>query len=177
MYVHRLFNPLAMTLSQKQKLKFFFLFRTKTPSLWWPMSLWQRVRGRGNAQRCPLVIINIFAHWHILGSSSEHLLMVWKLANLSYFAEVFIFQVPAKGRSCRTDKDCEKGFWDQQSHGIVASSTSNTCTYILYEKHRLPTRELCSKCTKVQIWFNRKHWALLHLLPLLWVGCYSTRGY
>nr|XP_046241815.1 P2X purinoceptor 7 isoform X2 [Scatophagus argus] len=35
---------------------------------------------------------------------------------------VFIFQVPLKGRVCRTDKDCEKGAWDQQSHGIQTGS-------------------------------------------------------
>ncbi|XP_063754386.1 P2X purinoceptor 7 isoform X2 [Eleginops maclovinus] len=35
---------------------------------------------------------------------------------------VFIFQVPLKGRLCRTDKDCEKGGWDQQSHGIKTGS-------------------------------------------------------
>ncbi|XP_006797812.1 P2X purinoceptor 7 [Neolamprologus brichardi] len=31
-------------------------------------------------------------------------------------------QVPLKGRFCHTDKDCEKGAWDQQKHGTVTSS-------------------------------------------------------
>uniref|UniRef100_A0A1A8GTS1 P2X purinoceptor n=1 Tax=Nothobranchius korthausae TaxID=1143690 RepID=A0A1A8GTS1_9TELE len=31
-------------------------------------------------------------------------------------------EVPSKGRLCRTDKDCEKGAWDQQSHGIQTGS-------------------------------------------------------
>uniref|UniRef100_A0A3Q3WNR4 P2X purinoceptor n=1 Tax=Mola mola TaxID=94237 RepID=A0A3Q3WNR4_MOLML len=31
-------------------------------------------------------------------------------------------EVPQKGRWCRTDKDCEKGAWDQQSHGIQTGS-------------------------------------------------------
>ncbi|KAJ4942582.1 hypothetical protein JOQ06_012436 [Pogonophryne albipinna] len=31
-------------------------------------------------------------------------------------------EVPLKGRLCRTDKDCEKGGWDQQSHGIKTGS-------------------------------------------------------
>nr|WGS94586.1 P2X7 [Lateolabrax maculatus] len=31
-------------------------------------------------------------------------------------------EVPLKGRLCRTDKDCEKGSWDQQSHGIQTGS-------------------------------------------------------
>ncbi|XP_061586619.1 P2X purinoceptor 7 [Cololabis saira] len=31
-------------------------------------------------------------------------------------------EVPLKGRSCRTDKDCEKGAWDQLSHGIQTGS-------------------------------------------------------
>ncbi|XP_074495608.1 P2X purinoceptor 7 isoform X2 [Sebastes fasciatus] len=35
---------------------------------------------------------------------------------------VFIFQVPLKDRSCRSDKDCEKGGWDQQSHGLKTGS-------------------------------------------------------
>lgn len=38
-------------------------------------------------------------------------------ANLSYFATVFIFQVPRTDRLCRTDRDCEKGAWTEQSHG------------------------------------------------------------
>ncbi|XP_040899193.1 P2X purinoceptor 7 [Toxotes jaculatrix] len=31
-------------------------------------------------------------------------------------------EVPHNGRLCRTDKDCEKGAWDQQSHGIQTGS-------------------------------------------------------
>ncbi|XP_072243330.1 P2X purinoceptor 7 [Leuresthes tenuis] len=31
-------------------------------------------------------------------------------------------EVPRKGRLCHTDKDCEKGAWDQQSHGIQTGS-------------------------------------------------------
>ncbi|XP_044051131.1 P2X purinoceptor 7 isoform X2 [Siniperca chuatsi] len=31
-------------------------------------------------------------------------------------------EVPLKGRLCRTDKDCEKGDWDQWSHGIQTGS-------------------------------------------------------
>ncbi|XP_010748921.3 P2X purinoceptor 7 isoform X1 [Larimichthys crocea] len=31
-------------------------------------------------------------------------------------------EVPRNGRLCRTDKDCEKGAWDQQSHGIQTGS-------------------------------------------------------
>ncbi|XP_041793063.1 P2X purinoceptor 7 [Chelmon rostratus] len=31
-------------------------------------------------------------------------------------------EAPLKGRLCRTDKDCEKGAWDQQSHGIQTGS-------------------------------------------------------
>ncbi|KAA8592437.1 hypothetical protein FQN60_017892 [Etheostoma spectabile] len=31
-------------------------------------------------------------------------------------------EVPLKGKLCRTDKDCEKGGWDQQSHGIRTGS-------------------------------------------------------
>ncbi|MEQ2256525.1 hypothetical protein ILYODFUR_025093 [Ilyodon furcidens] len=31
-------------------------------------------------------------------------------------------EVPSKGRLCRSDKDCEKGAWDQQSHGIQTGS-------------------------------------------------------
>ncbi|KAI3372926.1 hypothetical protein L3Q82_023378 [Scortum barcoo] len=31
-------------------------------------------------------------------------------------------EVPLKGKLCRTDKDCEKGAWDQQSHGIQTGS-------------------------------------------------------
>ncbi|XP_062272806.1 P2X purinoceptor 4-like [Scomber scombrus] len=31
-------------------------------------------------------------------------------------------EVPSKGRLCRIDKDCEKGHWDQQSHGIQTGS-------------------------------------------------------
>uniref|UniRef100_A0AAX7VVE1 P2X purinoceptor n=1 Tax=Astatotilapia calliptera TaxID=8154 RepID=A0AAX7VVE1_ASTCA len=31
-------------------------------------------------------------------------------------------QVPLKGRFCHTDKDCEKGAWDQQKHGIQTGS-------------------------------------------------------
>ncbi|XP_010792727.1 P2X purinoceptor 4-like [Notothenia coriiceps] len=31
-------------------------------------------------------------------------------------------EVPLKGSLCRTDKDCEKGGWDQQSHGIKTGS-------------------------------------------------------
>uniref|UniRef100_A0A669DMR0 P2X purinoceptor n=1 Tax=Oreochromis niloticus TaxID=8128 RepID=A0A669DMR0_ORENI len=31
-------------------------------------------------------------------------------------------QVPLKGRFCRTDKECEKGAWDQQKHGIQTGS-------------------------------------------------------
>ncbi|XP_053181430.1 LOW QUALITY PROTEIN: P2X purinoceptor 4-like [Scomber japonicus] len=31
-------------------------------------------------------------------------------------------EVPSKGRLCRTDRDCEKGHWDQQSHGIQTGS-------------------------------------------------------
>ncbi|KAM6931210.1 P2X purinoceptor 7 [Xenentodon cancila] len=31
-------------------------------------------------------------------------------------------EVPLKGRPCRTDKDCEKGAWDHQSHGIQTGS-------------------------------------------------------
>ncbi|XP_070820639.1 P2X purinoceptor 7 isoform X1 [Chaetodon trifascialis] len=31
-------------------------------------------------------------------------------------------EVPLKGRLCRTDQDCEKGAWDQQSHGIQTGS-------------------------------------------------------
>ncbi|TDH13211.1 hypothetical protein EPR50_G00055240 [Perca flavescens] len=31
-------------------------------------------------------------------------------------------EVPLKGKLCRTDKDCEKGGWDQQSHGICTGS-------------------------------------------------------
>ncbi|XP_033829104.1 P2X purinoceptor 7 [Periophthalmus magnuspinnatus] len=27
-------------------------------------------------------------------------------------------EVPARGRSCRSDKDCEKGVWEKQSHGV-----------------------------------------------------------
>uniref|UniRef100_A0AAX7U3T1 P2X purinoceptor n=1 Tax=Astatotilapia calliptera TaxID=8154 RepID=A0AAX7U3T1_ASTCA len=30
--------------------------------------------------------------------------------------------VPLKGRFCHTDKDCEKGAWDQQKHGIQTGS-------------------------------------------------------
>ena len=48
------------------------------------------------------------------------------LANLSYFAAVFLFQVLRIGRLCRTDKDCERGAWDQQSHGTVPSSHMHT---------------------------------------------------
>lgn len=44
-----------------------------------------------------------------------------QLANLSYFAAVFLFQVPHKDKLCRTDKDCEKGAWNEQSHGAVPS--------------------------------------------------------
>ncbi|XP_029296237.1 P2X purinoceptor 7 [Cottoperca gobio] len=31
-------------------------------------------------------------------------------------------EVPSKGRLCRTDKDCERGGWDQHSHGIKTGS-------------------------------------------------------
>ncbi|KAM7415578.1 hypothetical protein PAMA_017883 [Pampus argenteus] len=31
-------------------------------------------------------------------------------------------EVPLKGRSCRTDADCQKGDWDQHSHGIQTGS-------------------------------------------------------
>ncbi|XP_023250717.1 P2X purinoceptor 7 [Seriola lalandi dorsalis] len=31
-------------------------------------------------------------------------------------------EAPRNGRLCRTDKDCEKGAWDQQSHGIQTGS-------------------------------------------------------
>ncbi|KAM9392367.1 P2X purinoceptor 7 isoform 2-T2 [Pholidichthys leucotaenia] len=31
-------------------------------------------------------------------------------------------QVPLKGRYCHSDKDCEKGAWDQQKHGIQTGS-------------------------------------------------------
>ncbi|XP_041854843.1 P2X purinoceptor 7 isoform X2 [Melanotaenia boesemani] len=31
-------------------------------------------------------------------------------------------EVPHKDKLCRTDKDCEKGAWDQQSHGIQTGS-------------------------------------------------------
>ncbi|KAM3611294.1 uncharacterized protein V6R79_016168 [Siganus canaliculatus] len=31
-------------------------------------------------------------------------------------------EVPLKGRLCRTDKDCEKGAWDQLSHGVQTGS-------------------------------------------------------
>ncbi|XP_071339948.1 P2X purinoceptor 7 isoform X2 [Trachinotus anak] len=33
-----------------------------------------------------------------------------------------MFQAPRNGRSCRTDKDCVKGAWDQQSNGIQTGS-------------------------------------------------------
>ncbi|XP_037536101.1 P2X purinoceptor 7 [Nematolebias whitei] len=42
-------------------------------------------------------------------------------------------EIPSKDRLCRTDKDCEKGVWDQQSHGIQTGScvkfdvTTKTC--------------------------------------------------
>ena len=61
----------------------------------------------------------------------EYQLLVFEVvlsatANLSYFAAVFIFQVLRIGRLCRTDKDCERGAWDQQSHGTVTSSHMHT---------------------------------------------------
>ncbi|XP_029999030.1 P2X purinoceptor 4-like [Sphaeramia orbicularis] len=31
-------------------------------------------------------------------------------------------EVPVKGRLCRTDKDCEKGYWDHYSHGVQTGS-------------------------------------------------------
>ncbi|XP_040011953.1 P2X purinoceptor 7 isoform X2 [Xiphias gladius] len=31
-------------------------------------------------------------------------------------------EVPLKGRLCQTDKDCERGAWDKQSHGIQTGS-------------------------------------------------------
>uniref|UniRef100_A0A667YFC9 P2X purinoceptor n=1 Tax=Myripristis murdjan TaxID=586833 RepID=A0A667YFC9_9TELE len=31
-------------------------------------------------------------------------------------------EVPASGRLCHTDKDCEKGAWDQKSHGVQTGS-------------------------------------------------------
>lgn len=52
------------------------------------------------------------------------------LAKHSYFASVFIFQVPYKGRECRTDNDCEKGVWDQQSNGTVHPRKTSLYIYI-----------------------------------------------
>uniref|UniRef100_A0A3Q2R0N7 P2X purinoceptor 7 n=1 Tax=Fundulus heteroclitus TaxID=8078 RepID=A0A3Q2R0N7_FUNHE len=31
-------------------------------------------------------------------------------------------EVPSKGRPCRSDQDCERGAWDQQSHGLQTGS-------------------------------------------------------
>ncbi|XP_035022581.2 P2X purinoceptor 7 isoform X1 [Hippoglossus stenolepis] len=31
-------------------------------------------------------------------------------------------EVPRNGRKCKTDRDCERGAWDQQSHGILTGS-------------------------------------------------------
>ncbi|KAM9857917.1 P2X purinoceptor 7 [Aulostomus maculatus] len=31
-------------------------------------------------------------------------------------------EAPVKGRLCRSDRDCQRGFWDQQSHGIQTGS-------------------------------------------------------
>nr|AHH25646.1 purinergic receptor P2X ligand-gated ion channel 7a [Paralichthys olivaceus] len=31
-------------------------------------------------------------------------------------------EVPSNGRTCKTDRDCERGAWDKQSHGILTGS-------------------------------------------------------
>lgn len=76
---------------------------------------------RGALSSSSLIILLLVqsAIVHPQYSSIKSLSIDEKLANLSYFAAVFIFQVPHKDRLCRTDEDCEKGAWNQQSHGTV----------------------------------------------------------
>lgn len=63
------------------------------------------------------------------------------LANLSYFAAVFLFQVPHTDRLCKTDKDCERGAWDELSHGTGPSLFSFLCFVLLVLEN------LCSSFT------------------------------
>ena len=51
-----------------------------------------------------------------------------KLWNVCYLAAVVVFQVPSNGRMCKTDRDCERGAWDQQSHGTDTGLLTSTTT-------------------------------------------------
>lgn len=43
----------------------------------------------------------------------------------SDFTRPLLFQVPNKDKLCRTDRDCERGAWDEQGHGTGAASHQN----------------------------------------------------
>lgn len=55
----------------------------------------------------------------VSGGALVFLVFIFQLASVRklFLFHSFLFQVPAKGRLCRSDKDCEAGAWDHQSHG------------------------------------------------------------
>lgn len=55
----------------------------------------------------------------VSGGALVFLVFIFQLASVCklFLFHSFLFQVPAKGRLCRSDQDCEAGAWDHQSHG------------------------------------------------------------